>query len=151
MTVEIGPQDQQVTITRHFDAPRQVVFDAWTDPAQIASWWGPIGFHAPADSVEIDLRVGGRYRLTMVQDESGARFPLRYEIVELVMGELLVLKGERMPEMGVHEPTITRIELHDDGGKTRMNLTDGPYSTSGHAELGWQASFDKLDARLRAT
>jgi uncharacterized protein YndB with AHSA1/START domain len=151
MTVETGPQDQQVTITRRFDAPRQIVFEAWTTPDQVARWWGPDGFHTPVDSVEIDLRVGGRYHLAMVQDESGARVELRYEIIELVEPELLVLKGEPMPEMGVHEPTITRIELHDDGGKTRMDLTDGPYTVSGYAELGWRASFDKLDESLRAT
>jgi uncharacterized protein YndB with AHSA1/START domain len=150
MTVQSGPQDQQVTVTRLFDAPRKVVFDAWTDPEQVARWWGPGGFHTPVDSVQIDLRVDGRYHLDMVQDDGGARFPLRYEIVELVVGELLVLKGEPMPEMGIHEPTFTRVELHDDGGRTRMNLTDGPYTESQYAEQGWQASFDKLEDTIRS-
>jgi hypothetical protein len=54
-----------------------------------------------------------------------------------------------MPEVGIHEPTITRIELHDEGDRTRMTLTDGPYTASGHAEQGWNASFDKLEELLR--
>jgi uncharacterized protein YndB with AHSA1/START domain len=148
--VEPGPQDQQVVITRVFDAPRQLVFEAWTDPDHVAKWFGPDGFHTPPDTVEIDLRVGGRYHLRMLQEDTGAQFPLRYEIVELVPPELIVLKGEAMPEMGMHEPTITRIELHDDGGSTRMRLTDGPYTTSEHAEQGWNASFDKLEGVLRS-
>jgi uncharacterized protein YndB with AHSA1/START domain len=149
--VETGRQDQQVAITRIFDVPRQIVFEAWTDPDQVARWWGPDGFHTPPETVEIDLRVGGRYHLSMVQETTGAQFPLRYEIIALVAPELIVLKGERMPEMGIHEPTITRIELHDDGGRTRMSLTDGPYTVSGHAEQGWNGSFDKLDELLRST
>src|SRR4051794_32864996 len=52
-------QDQQVLITRIFDAPRDVVFRAWTDPDQVAQWFGPDGFEAPRETVEIDLRVGG--------------------------------------------------------------------------------------------
>jgi uncharacterized protein YndB with AHSA1/START domain len=147
--VQTGLQDQQLAITRIFDVPREMVFQAWTDPEQVARWWGPDGFHTPPEMVEIDLRVGGRYHLTMVQEQTTVQFPLRYEIVELVVPELIVLKGEPMPEVGIHEPTITRIELHDEGGRTRMNLTDGPYTVSGHAEQGWNASFDKLDALLR--
>jgi uncharacterized protein YndB with AHSA1/START domain len=147
--VQTGLQDQQLAITRIFDVPREMVFEAWTDPEQVARWWGPDGFHTPPETVEIDLRVGGRYHLTMVQEQTTAQFPLRYEIVELVVPELIVLKGEPMPEVGIHEPTITRIELHDEGGRTRMNLTDGPYTVSGHAEQGWNASFDKLDVLLR--
>jgi uncharacterized protein YndB with AHSA1/START domain len=148
--VETGPQDQQVAITRIFDVPRQIVFEAWTDPEQVARWWGPDGFHTPPETVEIDLRVGGRYHLAMAQEETGAQFPLHFEIIELVVPELIVLKHPPMPEMGIHKPTITRVELHDDGGRTRMSLTDGPY-TSGHAEQGWNRSFDKLDGLFRST
>ena len=147
--VGAGPQDQKVVITRVFDAPREVVFEAWTNPAHVAVWWGPEGFHTPLETVEIDLRVGGRYHLAMFQDDTGAQFPLRYEIVELVPPELIVLKGEAMPEMGIHEPTLSRIDLRDEGGRTRMTLTDGPYTTSKHAEQGWHASFDKLDTLVR--
>jgi uncharacterized protein YndB with AHSA1/START domain len=148
--VQTGTQDQQVVITRLFDAPRRLVFDAWTQPDQVARWWGPEGFDTPLDTVEIDLRVGGRFHLRMVQGRTGAQYPLRYEILELVAPELLVLKSEPMPEMGMHEPTITRVELHDEGGGTRMTLTDGPYTASSHAEQGWNGAFGKLDRMLSA-
>jgi uncharacterized protein YndB with AHSA1/START domain len=141
-------QDQQVLITRIFDAPRDLVFQAWTDPDQVTQWYGPAGFDTPRERVTIDLRVGGRYELEMVQKESGAAFPVRYEIIELDPPRLLVLKSEPMPDVGIHEPTVTRIELHDDGGKTRMSLSDGPYTQSTHAEAGWNAAFAKLDALL---
>ena len=86
----------------------------------------PDGFHTSRETVAIDLRVGGRYELGMVQKDSGAVFPVRYEIIELDPPRLLVLKSEPMPEMGMHEPTFTRIELHDHGEKTRMSLSTGP-------------------------
>ena len=141
-------QDQQVLITRIFDAPRELVFQAWTDPDQVAQWFGPEGFVTPRETVEIDLRVGGRFELGMVQTETGAQFPVRYEIIELDPPRLLVLKGEPMPEVGIHEPTITRIELHAHGDKTRMTLSDGPYTHAMHAEAGWNGAFAKLDTLL---
>ena len=139
-------QDQQVLITRIFDAPRAQVFEAWTDPDQVAQWFGPEGFDTPRESVVIELRVGGRYELTMIQPGTGAPFPVRYEIVELDAPRLLVLRCEPMPEVGMHQATLARIELHDHGSKTRMTLSDGPYTESAHAEAGWPGAFAKLDA-----
>ena len=137
--------DQQVRITRTFDAPREQVFRAWTDPGEVAAWYGPEHFDTPSERVRIDLRVGGRYELTMVQRGGGREFPVAYEIVELIEPELLVLRSDPIPEVGIHEGTITRVELEDLGGRTRMTLTDGPYTESGPAEAGWNAAFDKLD------
>ena len=62
----------------------------------------------------------------MVQRDSGAEFAIGYDILELVEPELIVLRSDPMPEMGMHEPTITRVELHDIGGRTRMTLTTAP-------------------------
>jgi uncharacterized protein YndB with AHSA1/START domain len=140
--------DQQILITRIFEAPRELVFRAWTDPDEVAAWYGPEHFDTPRDRINIDLRVGGRYELTMVQREGGAEFPVVYEIIELAEPELIVLRSDPMPEMGMHEPTITRVEFHDHGAKTRMTLSDGPYppESRGHAEAGWSAAFDKLAA-----
>jgi len=138
--------DQQVLITRIFDAPREQVFAAWTDPDQVAAWYGPQHFDTPRETVLIEPRVGGRYELTMVEHGTGREHPVRYEIVELVEPELIVLRGEPMPEMGLPDGTVTRVELHDHGPKTRMTLSDGPYPApvGGHAEAGWSAAFDKL-------
>jgi uncharacterized protein YndB with AHSA1/START domain len=140
--------DQEVLITRIFDAPREQVFRAWTDPAEVAAWYGPEHVDTPRERVHIDLRVGGRYELTMVQRDSGAEFAIGYEIVELVEPELIVLRSDPMPEVGMHEGTVLRVEFHDHGAKTRMTLSDGPYPPAGrgHAEAGWSAAFDKLAA-----
>jgi uncharacterized protein YndB with AHSA1/START domain len=146
-STRVTAADREVLITRIFDAPRERVFRAWTDPDEVAVWYGPEHFDTPRERIRIDLRVGGRYELTMVQRGKGSEFQIGYDIIELAEPELLVLRSDPMPEMGMHEPTITRVEFHAHGAKTRMTLTDGPYAAgSGHAEAGWGAAFDKLAA-----
>ena len=56
---------QDVLITRIFDAPREDVFRAWTDPDEVAAWFGPAQMETPRERVHIDLRVGGRFELTI--------------------------------------------------------------------------------------
>ena len=134
-------------ITRVFDAPRERVFKAWTDPDEVAAWYGPEHMDTPRERINIDLRVGRRYELTMVERGGGAEFTIVYEIIELAEPKLIVLRSEPMPEMGMHEPVVLRVEFHDHGEKTRMTLSDGPYpSGRGHAEAGWNAALDKLAA-----
>src|SRR3954454_15881076 len=138
--------DQQVLITRVFDAPREKVFRAWTDPDEVAGWYGPAHMNAPRDRIRIDLRVGGRWELTMVPRAGGRELAIGYDILELEEPKLIVLRSDPMPEAGMHEPTILRVEFHDHGTKTRMTLSDGPYPPEGrgHAEAGYNAAFDKL-------
>ena len=100
---------------------------AWTDPDELAAWYSAEHLDTPRETIHIDLRVGGHHELTMVQRGSGAEFPVGYEILELVEPEQIVLRSDPMPEMGMHEPTLTRVEFHDHGAKTRMTLVDGPY------------------------
>jgi uncharacterized protein YndB with AHSA1/START domain len=105
----------------------------------------PRALRHAARADHIDLRVGGRYELTTVQRDGGAEFAIGYDILELVESELIVLRSDPMPEVGMHEPTVTRVEFHDHGAGTRMTLSDGPYPQGqGHAEAGWNAAFDKL-------
>jgi uncharacterized protein YndB with AHSA1/START domain len=148
-TAPVESAEQRITITRTFDAPRELVFQAWTDPDQVARWFGPAGFETPRESVEIDLRPGGRFRLTMVRGE-GMEHPVDYEVVEFVEPELLVLKSEPMPQVGLDQGTVARIELEEEDGKTRMTLTDGPYTEEGGrgAGAGWEGAFDKMEAVL---
>ncbi len=141
----------QVLITRIFEAPREQVFRAWTDPHEVASWYGPSHMEAPVDRIHIEPRVGGRWELTMVRADGGdGEFSIGYEIIELVEPELLVMRSDPMPEMGMHEGTVVRVELHDHGAKTRMTLSDGPMPSAGasHAETGWIAALDKLDTHI---
>lgn len=141
------PSDQTVLLTRVFDAPREAVFRAWTDPAELAAWFGPGGMEIPPERIVIDLRVGGRFELTMLRPDGGA-FTIGYDIVELDEPALLVLRSDPMPQMGMHEPTVVRVELHDHGPKTRLTLSDGPQPQASHAEAGWTAALEALAAHL---
>ncbi len=142
----VAASEQTVLITRIFEAPRERVFKAWTDPDEVAAWFGPEQMESPRERIHIDLRVGGRYEITMVPRGGGREFSIGYEIIELVEPELIVLRSDPMPEMGMHEPTVVRVEFHDHGSKTRMTLSDGPMPSEGrgHAEAGWNAALDKL-------
>jgi len=142
--------DQDVLITRIFDAPREQVFKAWTDPDEVAAWYGPAHMEVPRDSVRIDARVGGRWEVTMVPRGGGDVFAISYEIVELVEPERLVMRSDPMP--GHRDGTVVRVQLHDHGPKTRMTLSDGPFPATGrgHAEAGYEGALDKLAAHLAA-
>ena len=63
----------EFTITRTFNAPRELVWKAWTDKFELAHWFHPMG--VTAESVSVDLRVGGRYRYTMVNESTGEEYP----------------------------------------------------------------------------
>jgi len=144
--------DHQVSIVRTFDAPPEQVWQAWTDPAQVALWWGPDEFETPADSVVIEPRPGGRYDLQMVETRTGESSEVHQEILELSAPELLVLRHAPMPEHGLLEPMVTRVELHEHDGGTRLTLTGGPYTTemSPLVEQGWGEQLDKLARLLSA-
>jgi uncharacterized protein YndB with AHSA1/START domain len=131
-----------------FDAPREQVFRAWTDPGALAAWYGPDHVEVPHDRVHIDLRVGGRFELTMLGPD-GSEFTLRYEIVDVAEPELLVLRSEPLAGTGMTEPTVLRVELHDHGARTRMTLSEGPFPPPIRhgAEQGYAAALAKL-ARL---
>ena len=145
----------ELIIERVFDAPRELVWKAFTDPDQVAQWFGPVGYHVPRESVTIDLEVGGRMKLTMVPDSdelppAGDSDGVFDEIVEPALlvtheditGDLVEVFGTDRIEM--------RLELHDEGGKTRLVLTQGPYGEKilGDAREGWASSFTKLDKLL---
>ena len=141
----------QVEVTRTFDTPRAQVFEAWTDPEQIVAWWGPQHFNVPRDSVNIDLRAGGRYDLTMV-DPANNEYPVRQEILEVSSPELLVLRHEPMPDFGLLEVIDTRVEFHEHDGTTRVQITSGPYSAEmgPNAQMGWEQQLDKMARLLSA-
>ena len=145
----------ELVIERVFDAPRELVWKALTDPDQVAEWFGPEGYHVPRDSVSMDIRPGGHQRLEMVpdSDEYPPGGPTDATVDEVVALELLVTHEEfegEMAEMFGTNRMSTRIELHDDDGKTRLVVRQGPYKDdfAGMAREGWQSSFTKLDRVL---
>lgn len=141
---------QHATVERIFDASREAVFRAWTDPAEIAAWYGPAQMHAPAEHVRVDARRGGRWELMMVPEGGGEGVAVGYDIIELVEPELLVMRSDPMPQMGMPDGTTVRVELEDLGGRTRLILTDGPMPGDGSARAaaGYEAALSKLADRL---
>jgi uncharacterized protein YndB with AHSA1/START domain len=152
---------RQVDLSRVYAAPREAVFRAWTDPDQVASWWGPDGFDAPRDKIAIEPRVGGRFHVVMtVADPAiatgmgvplGTEFPDSSEIVELVEGELIVLRHAAQPEIGIPFEAVTRVAFADAGdGRTRVTVSSGPYAEAmaHNAERGWTQQLGKLERLL---
>jgi uncharacterized protein YndB with AHSA1/START domain len=149
MDADTAVDTQQVAITHVFDAPIEHVFRAWTDPDELAAWYGPAGMRTPREHIQLDLRVGGRFELTMVSLDGEREFSIGYEIVELSPPQLLVLRSDPMPETGKNASTTVRVALEDLDGRTRMTLTDGPLPFGReHAEAGYRAAVDKLAAHV---
>ncbi len=145
--------EREITITRVFDAPRALVFKAWTDAKVLAQWWGPKGFTNPV--CEIDPRVGGALRIHM-RAPDGSIYPMKGEIREIVPPERLAFTNIAVDEAGNHIiEGFTTVTFADENGKTRLTL-----HTRGSAivekavaylqgmEMGWTMSIDKLQALL---
>jgi uncharacterized protein YndB with AHSA1/START domain len=146
----------ELEITRVFDAPRELVYRAFTDPDQLAQWFGPVGFSVPRDTVQMDVRVGGIQRFVMVSDtDPEMTSPANGRFTEVIENELLV--GVEEGGLGGDDPSAAlmtlRLEFHDeDGGKTRLVLRQGPFpgDVRDMAREGWGSSFTKLDKLLAA-
>ena len=143
---------QHIEITRIFDAPRELVYRAFTDPDQLAQWFGPVGCWVPRDSVEIDARVGGHLRFVMTAPD--VHSPVDATFTEVVENELLAAEMEAEGVPGVAGPLRghLRLEFHDEGrGKTRLELRQGPFAdgqVGDDTRNGWESSFTKLDGLL---
>jgi uncharacterized protein YndB with AHSA1/START domain len=110
--------DPEIVITRVFDAPRELVFEAWTKPEHLIHWWGPTGFATTIQ--EMDVRPGGTWRLVM-RGPDGRDYKNHILFIEVVKPERLVYKHvpEAGSEPGTHESTVTFVER---GGKTEVTL-----------------------------
>jgi uncharacterized protein YndB with AHSA1/START domain len=144
----------QLSISRVFDAPRQLVYRAFTDPDQVAQWWGPIGDQIPRDEMEFDIRPGGYQRWTEIfPADPDIRVRVLIDLTAVADGELLEgvihVRG-RLP--GGFEPFETRfrIEFHDEPeGRTRLDIRQWlPPEMASPSDAGWAEAFTKLDALL---
>jgi uncharacterized protein YndB with AHSA1/START domain len=140
------PTDTQILITREFDAPRHLVFRAYTTPELIKRWWG--GDRGEVTLAEVDLRVGGRWRYVMAGD--GFEVGFHGEYLEIVPNERLVATEvyEGMPE-GQAVNTLTLTEK--DGRTTLAVLVQ--HQNQGHRDAhinsgmedGMQEAMDHLE------
>lgn len=105
--------DREITGTRVFDAPRELVWKAWTDPQHVAHWFGPNGFTTTTS--EMDVRPGGYWRFVM-HGPDGTDYPNEIHYLEVVKPERLVYEHGPVPKFHV---TVT-FEEHD--GKTTLTM-----------------------------
>jgi uncharacterized protein YndB with AHSA1/START domain len=144
MTTTTTPQ---LALSRIFDAPRALVYQAFTDPDHLGAWWGPIGNFLPRDEMEFDVRPGGCQRWTEVfPADPHVRVVIHFDLAQVVDGELLdgtLHVNGRLP--GGYEPfeTRVRLEFHDDAdGRTRLEVRQWlpEHLTSPARGAGWRRS-----------
>ena len=134
-TILTKPTDRELVFTRVFDAPRELVFEAWTEPKHLEAWWGPNGFRT--ESLSMDLRPGGIWRLIM-HGPDGREYRNRTVYSEIVAPERLVYQH------GSEDGTV-RIGSNDDlrGDKRGVNARDDAdvirigCGIGGHCEDVW--------------
>lgn len=164
-------QPKEIIITRVFDAPRELVWKAWTEPEMIKKWWGPEGFTAP--SIKMDFRVGGKYTYAMQGPKGSEWDRVMYTsgiFKEIIPMEKIVVTDYFSDEQGNKiEPskegqstdfptemnaTIVFEELED--GKTKLSIiypkpeNEAQFQAllkSGMQE-GWSTSLNKLAASI---
>jgi uncharacterized protein YndB with AHSA1/START domain len=143
-----------LVVTRVFDAPRALVYRAFTDPEQLAAWWGPTGSERPLDQMDLDVRPGGHQRFVQIApDDPSIRVEVHIDLTDVVEDEVLdgVMRvSGRLP--GGFEPFETRFRFtfHDEpDGRTRLDVRQWlPPHVRGATEEGWRQSFAQLDAVL---
>jgi uncharacterized protein YndB with AHSA1/START domain len=153
---------RELVITRIFDAPRDLVWKAWTDPEHFKRWWGPKGFTSPF--CKIDLRVGGKY-LNCMRSPEGQDFWTTGVYREIVPLERIVYTDSFADQEGNVVPAthygmspdfprerLVTVTFEDYDGKTKMTLKHVGLPVGEMSELteaGWNESFDKLAESLK--
>jgi uncharacterized protein YndB with AHSA1/START domain len=139
-----------ITITRVFDAPRERVWEEWTEPERFADWFGGPDSEVPLTSVSMDVRPGGAWRLTMFAAPGRREIRWKGEYREVVEPERLVFTVSDQPGDDAYElVTVMLTDLGD--GRTEMlfqqrgQLPPEVYERAGE---GWSVFFDRLAERL---
>jgi uncharacterized protein YndB with AHSA1/START domain len=145
-------QDTVLQVQRRFDAPRERVFDAWTNPDVLREWWAAMPTMRPGE-IEVDLREGGRYRMAMIADD-GQVHTVRGEYTEVRPPERLVYTWtwESNPEeMQGSAATIVEVDFEADGDATTVTLTHTGFANAQIRDMhthGWNGTFDSLERAL---
>jgi len=137
--------DREIVTTRVFDAPRELVFKAWTDPDHLAKWWGPKGFTNTFQ--EFDMRPGGVWRFIM-HGPDGVDYKNKSVFVEVVKPERIVLQHVSGPRFQV------TAAFAEEAGKTRLTF-QMLFETAAecakvkvYAVEANEQNFDRLEAQL---
>ena len=141
--------ESELVLTRIFGVPRNLVWKAWTDPRQLAQWWGPNGFTNPV--CKLDLRPGGAIRIEM-RAPDGATYPMSGVFREIVEPGRLVFVSAPLDQQGnpMFE-VLNTVTLDDEGGKTKLTVHAQVIKTTALApqylrgmRAGWAQSLERL-------
>ncbi len=141
--------DREIMVTRTFDAPARIVFEAWSTPELFMRWWAPKSLGVPLRSCEMDVRTGGKYRLEFGKDaDSSWTFFGKY--LEVIPNARMVWTNDE-GEQGA----VTTVTFEEKDGKTLLVLRDvypnkeslDEAMTSGSTS-GCPVQFEQLDALL---
>ena len=143
--------ERELVVTRTFNAPARIVFEAWTKPELLKQWWAPKSFGLSLLSCEADVRVGGRYRLVFSHEASPKPMEFFGRYIEVTPHSRLVWTNDEGDDGGA----VTTVTFEEKGGKTLLVMHDlypskealdgaiASGSTSGMGE-----TFDQLDELL---
>jgi uncharacterized protein YndB with AHSA1/START domain len=146
----VQPGELTLRMKRVLRAPVSAVFRACTEPQELARWWGPRGFTTPA--IEIDLRVGGRYRFAM-QPPEGDLFHLTGEFLEVDPPSRLAYTFVWEPPDPDDRETLVTLSFREVDGSTQVDLAQRVFATKARRALheqGWTESFERLQELLSA-
>jgi uncharacterized protein YndB with AHSA1/START domain len=139
----------EVVVTRDFDAPRALVFQAWTRPEHVSRWFPPRGFTMP--SCELDFRPGGAYRMVF-RAPDGTELPFHGVYREIVPGERIVFSAVIAPVRG--GAVVTTVTFEDaGGGRTRVTARQtvpGLEAAARGQRQGWTETLENLDGVVRS-
>lgn len=150
---------KELTLTRIFDAPRDLVFKAWTDPVLVQQWWGPRGVTNP--TCEWEARPGGNIHIVMLAGEElgsfkGQEWPMTGEFKEVQEPEKLVFSSNAIVDDKEVMQHLTTVTLEEEDGKTHMTVHIVVTKTTPEAagplqgmEMGWNQQLDKLGEFLQ--
>lgn len=141
-------QETVLRLQRRFDAPRERVFDAWTNPEVLREWWSAMPTMTPGE-IEVDLREGGRYRMSMHAD-TGEVHTVVGEYTELRPPERIAYTWtweSNEDAMSGSRGTLVEVDFAEDGAGTTVTLTHSGFTNPevrGMHEHGWNGTFDSL-------
>ena len=142
-----------LVMTRVFDAPRELVFKAWTETKHVAQWWGPKRFTNPV--CEMDVRMGGAIRIHM-RAPDGVVYPMTGVFQEIVVPERLVFVSSALDDKGNSMfDVLSTVTFADERGKTALTLQLRVIKATAQApqylkgmEMGWTQSLDRLGEHM---
>jgi uncharacterized protein YndB with AHSA1/START domain len=145
---------KELTLERTFNASRELVWKAWTDPELVKQWWGPDGVTNP--TCEWDAKPGGNIHIVMLAGKelgemAGQEWPMTGEFVEAQEPEKIVFSGNAIVDGKEVLTTLTTVTFEEESGKTKLNVHIVVTHTTPEAagplqgmEMGWNQQLDKL-------